>query len=63
MHFLIAHINKENEKDTLELLLNNYRDIPHPATGLTPASMLLRDDKRSIFLRKSVRKKDITEVK
>ena len=22
----IAHINKENEKDTPELLLNNYRD-------------------------------------
>ena len=42
----IAHMNKENKKDTLELLLNNYRDTPHPATRLTPASMLLRDDKR-----------------
>ena len=41
----IAHMNKENEKDTLELLLNNYRHTPHPATGLTPASMLFRDDK------------------
>ena len=44
----IVHMNKENEKYTLEVLLNNYRDIPHPATGLTPASMLFRDDKRSI---------------
>ena len=42
----IAHMNKENEKDTLELLPNNYRDTPHPATGLTPASILFRDDKR-----------------
>ena len=59
----IAHMNKENEKDTLELLLNNYRDTPHPATRLTPASMLFRDDKRSIFPRKSVRTKDIIEAK
>ena len=59
----IAHRNKKNEKDTFELLLNNYRDTPHPATGLTPASMLFRDDKCSIFPRKSVRTKDIIEAK
>ena len=59
----IAHMNKENEKDSLELLLNNYRDRPHSATGLTPVSMLFRDDKRSIFPRKSVRTKGIIEAK
>ena len=58
----IAHMNKENEKDTLELLLNNHRDTPHPATRLTPASMLFRDDKCSTFPRKSVRTKDIIEA-
>ena len=37
--------------------------MSHPATRLTPASMLFRDDKRSIFPRKSVRTKDIIEAK
>ena len=59
----IAHMNKENENDALELLLNNYRDTPHSATGLTPASMLFRDDKRSSFPRKSVRTKGIIKAK
>ena len=62
MAMKIAHMNKENEKDNLELLLNNYRDTPHPTTGLTPASMLFRDDKCSTFPRKSVRTKDIIEA-
>ena len=59
----IAHMNKENEKDTLELLLNNYRDIQHPTTGLTPPSMFFRYDKHSIFPRQSVRTKDIIKPK
>ena len=59
----IAHMNKENEKYTLEVLLNNYRDLPHPATGLTPGSMLFRDDKPSIYPRKSVRTKGIIKAK
>ena len=58
----IAHMNKEIKKDTLELIMNNYRDTSHPATGLTPASLLFRDDKHSIFPTKSVRTKDIIEA-
>ena len=56
-------MNKENEKDTLELLLNNYRDIQHPTAGLTPPSMFFRYDKHSIFPRQSVRTKDIIKPK
>ena len=59
----IAHMNKENEKYTLELLLNNYRDTPHPATGLTPAPMLSRDNKHSSFPRNSVRPTHIIKAK
>ena len=29
----IVHMNKNSEKETLNQLLNNYRDTPHPATG------------------------------
>ena len=55
-------MNKENEKDSLELLLNNYRNTSHPETGLTPAFMLFRDDKRSIFQRNTVRTKGIIKA-
>ena len=29
----IVHMYKNSEKETLNELLNNYRDTPHPATG------------------------------
>ena len=29
----IAHMNKNLEKETLDQLLNNYRDTTHPAIG------------------------------
>lgn len=45
----IAHYHKRNEKKTLQQLLDNYRDTPHPATGISPASMLLRDGRRGTF--------------
>ena len=39
----IAHMNKNSEEKTPDQLLNNYRDTPHPATGLSPAAILFRD--------------------
>ena len=33
-------MNKSSEKETLDQLLNNCRDTPHPATGLPLAAML-----------------------
>ena len=39
----IAYHNRTPENDTLNQLVMNYRDTPHPATGVTPAAMLFRD--------------------
>ena len=50
----IAHMNKNSEKETLNQLLNNYRDTPHPATGLPPAALLFRDGKRTLYPTKLV---------
>ena len=41
----IAHLHYQAEKKTLESFLQNYRDTPHPATGVFPAAMMFRDDK------------------
>jgi hypothetical protein len=27
----------QDEKDTIQMLLNSYRNTPHPATGIPPA--------------------------
>lgn len=43
-----------NTKESLKLLLRNYRDTPHRATGVTPLPMLFKDDKCSSFPRKNV---------
>lgn len=45
----IAQETKTTEKDALQMLLSNYRNTPHPATGISPSSMLYRDGERSIF--------------
>ena len=56
----IAHMNKNSEKETLNQLLNNYRNIRHPATGSPPAAMLFMDDKRTVFPRKLVTDSDVS---
>ena len=35
----IAHHNNVTEKEALTRLLSNYRDSPHPSTGVTPNDM------------------------
>ena len=50
----IAHSTNTNENDSLQTLLSNYRNRPHPATGIAPAAMLFRDGQRSIFPRVTV---------
>ena len=59
----IAYANKDPEKIALDQLLENYRDTPHPSTGLSPSSMLFRDDKRTSFPRKPVTERDIKVAK
>ena len=50
----IAHYNKDSERKALQNLLENYRDTPHPATGVPPSAMLFRDSMSGSFPRKSV---------
>ena len=55
----IANHNQLSEKDTLQQLLNNYRDTPHPATGIPPCEMMFRDGVRNIFPRVGVTYEDV----
>ena len=36
----IAHLHHQPEKKALEEFLQNYRDTPHPVTGVSPSAML-----------------------
>ena len=50
----IANYNNKSESEALELLLSNYRDTPHPATRLPPATMMYRDSLSGVFPRREV---------
>ena len=50
----IAHHNKIPEKRAL-----NYRDTPHPPTGITPNDMLFRHPPQSVFPRKNITEHDV----
>jgi len=45
----IAHFTKVPEQTALQQLLSNYRDTPHTATSISPASMMFCDSQESIF--------------
>ena len=47
----IANFRNTSEESALQQLLENYRDTPHPATGISPASMMFRDGQEGIFPR------------
>ena len=44
--------SKLSEEDALNTALSNYRQTPHPATGLPPGEMLFRDGMKGNFPRK-----------
>ena len=50
----IANHQNIAEKEALDILMRNYRDTPHPATGVPPAAMLFRDSINSSFPRRVV---------
>ena len=52
-----------SEKQALQSTLNNYRQTPHPATGVAPANMLFRDGIKSQFPRKPSSNDDIASAK
>ena len=58
----IAHGSRSSEKEALKDLLINYRDTPHPATGVPPAAMLFRDGTKSAFPRRSISAKRVEEA-
>ena len=59
----IGHNNKQNERGTLHPALDNYRQTPHPATGISPAAMLFRDGMQSKLPRRSVTENQVTEAR
>ena len=48
-----AH-NGRDAQETLDEFLSDYKQTPHPATGLTPADRMFRDGIRSKFPRKHI---------
>ena len=52
-----------SEKDALQHLLNNYRNTPHPATGIPPAAMLFSDGQRSVFPRTSITQEAVDQAR
>ena len=59
----IAHQHRTSEKDALSQLLSNYRDTPHPATGITPNDMLFRDPPQSSFPRRNISEQSIKDAR
>lgn len=59
----IAHYNKAPESEALQKLLTNYRDTPHPATGVSPSAMMFRDGQSSQFPRKTATNIEIEQAK
>ena len=55
----ITYHNRAPENDTLNQLLTNYCDTPHPATGVAPTAMLFRDSHQSNFPRRPVTEDNI----
>jgi hypothetical protein len=59
----IAHASNTCEKEALKTLLNNYRNTPHPATGVSPSAMIFRDGEQSIFPRQPSSDTDIAAAR
>ena len=59
----IGHATNASESDTLKTLLNNYRNTPHPSTGIAPSAMLFWDGERSVFPRQSVSDQDVNDAR
>jgi hypothetical protein len=49
------------EKETLSTILQNYRQTPHPATGIPPAAMLFRHGQRLDFPRRTATEEQVTK--
>ena len=59
----IAKQNRTSEKEALSQLLSNYRDTPHPATGVTPNDMMFRDPPQSSFPRRDISEQQVKDAR
>ena len=59
----IAKHEHASEKEALESLLENYRNTPHPATNVSPGSMLFRNPPKSCFPRFPVDEATVRKAK
>ena len=50
----IANYKGNSEQQALNSLLQNYRDTPHPSTGVPPASMMFRSSMSGTFPPRSI---------
>ena len=57
----ILHL--QPEKKALESFLQNYRDTPHPAAGVSPEAMRFRDDKQTQFPRKPITEEECIKAR
>ena len=55
--------NGRDERETLNEMLGNYQQTPHPATGIPPVSMMFRDGFKSKFPRQVVSENQVTAAK
>ena len=51
------------QKKALESFLQNYRDTPHPATGVSSAAMIFRDDRPTHFPRKQITEEECIKAR
>lgn len=59
----ITYKNNTPEKEALELLLQSYRDTPHPAKIVTPEAMLFRYRQRFLFPRQTITDKQVAKAR
>ena len=51
------------DNKTLKRTMNNYRQTPHPATGIPPAAMLFRDGQHLEFPRRCATEEEVRKAK
>ncbi len=59
----IGHQEGVADNETLKRTINNYRQQPHPATGIPPAAMLFRDGQRLEFPRRCATEEEVRKAK
>jgi hypothetical protein len=59
----IGHQEGVADNKTLKRTMNNYRQTPHPATGIPPAAMLFRDGQRLEFPRRCATEEEVRKAK